>query len=314
MRNLTLSHLRTLRGVAEAGSLVGAARAFGMTPAALTARVKALEDGLGLELFDRTAAGLRPNAAGLIALDASRAVEAGVRTFLDVMRNVRSGHGGRLLIGAVSTAKYFFPRLIAGFAADRPKLELKLMIGNRDRIAEALRTSEIELALMGRPPGELPVEQHALGDHPYVVIAPVGHALVRERRISRSRLVRETFLLRELGSGTRSLFEVFLGDADVRTAPTVMTLESNETIKQAVIAGLGLALISAHTVAAEVADGRLAVLDVVGPQIVRRWYIANRSDIPLSAAATAFREFAIRRGRSYLPEIAPGPRRGRKSR
>ncbi|MGO9742782.1 MAG: LysR family transcriptional regulator [Roseiarcus sp.] len=301
MRNVTLSQLQTLLAVAEAGSLVAAAARLNMTPAALTARLKGLEGEVQTELFDRTPLGLKLNPAGEIARDLARAVERAVRDFVETMTAVKSGHAGRLSIGVVSTAKYFAPRLIAAFVADRPGLELRFRIGNRDETAAALKSRDVELTLFGRPPSDLPVETVAIGPHPYVVIAPVGHRLAGKAQIARRELAGESFLFREPGSGTRSLFDYFIGDTEIRRSNLGAELNSNETIKQAVMAGLGIALISAHTIAAEIADGRLVILDVEGLPIMRQWFMLNRADRPLSPVARAFREFARLRAREFLP-------------
>ncbi len=303
MRNLSLRHIETLQAIAAAGSLVQAAATLNMTPAALTARVKGLEAAVALKLFDRTPAGMRLTSAGKAALEASLGVERAMRHFADAMQAIGGGDGGRLSVGAVSTAKYFAPRLIAAFVASRPKLDLRFQIGNRDATIESLRSDEVEIALTGRPPRDLPVEKRSIGPHPYVLIAPPEHRLAGVRRLARADLVGEAFLFREIGSGTRSLFDDFIGDTTIRPAPIGMELGSNETIKQAVMAGLGIALISAHTIAAEVAGGRLVCLDVEGLPIVRRWFVVNRTDRALSPAASAFREFATERGSTFLPGL-----------
>jgi LysR family transcriptional regulator, low CO2-responsive transcriptional regulator len=306
MRNPSLKHIETLQTIASAGSLVQAAATLNMTPAALTARVKALEDAVNLKLFDRTSTGMRLTKAGEAALEASRAVEQAVRDFTDAMLAIRTGEGGRLSVGAVSTAKYFAPRLIAAFIATRPKVDLRFQIGNRDATVDSLRKGEIEIALAGRPPREMAVEAFALGPHPYVLIAPPEHRLAGTRGLTRADLAGEAFLFREIGSGTRSLFDDFIGDTTIKPVQMRMELGSNETIKQAVMAGIGIALISAHTIAAEAADGRLVCLDVDGLPIIRRWYVVNRNDRALSAAARAFRDFAVSQGSTFLPP-AVGP-------
>ncbi len=303
MRNLSLRHIETLQAIAAAGSLVQAAAMLHMTPAALTARVKGLEAAVALRLFDRTSAGMRLTSAGKAALEASLGVERAVRHFADAIQAISSGDGGRLSVGAVSTAKYFAPRLIAAFVGSRPKLDLRFQIGNRDAMIESLRSDEVEIALTGRPPRDLPVEKRSIGPHPYVLIAPPEHRLARVRRLGRADLVGEAFLFREIGSGTRSLFDDFIGDTTIRPAPIGMELGSNETIKQAVMAGLGIALISAHTIAAEVAGGRLVCLRVEGLPIVRQWFVVNRTDRALSPAARSFREFATERGSTFLPTL-----------
>ena len=183
VRNLTLRQIETLQAVAEAGSLIRASTALNMTPAALTARVKGLEDAVGLRLFDRASTGMRLTKAGEAALAASHGVARAMRDFADAIEAIGAGEGGRLSVGAVSTAKYFAPRLIAAFVASRPRLELRFQIGNRDAMIESLRGDEVEIALTGRPPRDMAVEKSALGPHPYVLIAPPEHRLAASARL-----------------------------------------------------------------------------------------------------------------------------------
>jgi LysR family transcriptional regulator, low CO2-responsive transcriptional regulator len=312
MRNLSIRHIETLQAIAAAGTLVRAAAALNMTPAALTARVKGLEDAVGLKLFDRISTGMRLTKAGEAALDASRDVERALRDFADTMQTIGAGEGGRLSVGAVSTAKYFAPRLIAAFVASRPKLELRFLIGNRDTTIESLRSGDVEIALSGRPPRDMAVETFPLGPHPYVLIASPEHRCAGVRGLTRADLAGEAFLFRETGSGTRTLFDEFIGDTMIRSVQIGMELGSNETIKQAVMAGLGIALISAHTIAAEVESGRLVCLDVGDLPIVRTWYVINRTDRALSPAARAFRDFATQSGAAFLPNLPPAAATRRK--
>jgi LysR family transcriptional regulator, low CO2-responsive transcriptional regulator len=306
VRTLSLKHIETMQAIAAAGSLIQAATMLNMTPAALTARVKGLEDAVALKLFDRMSTGMRLTKAGEAALEASRGVERAVRDFADAMLAISTGEGGRLSVGATSTAKYFAPRLIAGFAGSRPKLDLRIVIGNRDATVEALRSGEVDIALSGRPPRDMPVETFSIGSHPFVLIAAPEHRLAGAKGLGRADLAGEAFLFREIGSGTRSVFDGFIGDTRIRAVQMRMELGSNETIKQAVMAGIGIALISAHTIAAEVASGRLVCLDLEDLPILRRWYVVNRTDRALSPAARAFRDFAMGHGVNYLPSAEKG--------
>jgi len=308
LRHLSLKHIETMQAIAAAGSIVQAATMLNMTPAALTARVKGLEDAVALRLFDRMSTGMRLTKAGEAALEASRGVERAMRDFADAMLAISTGEGGRLSVGATSTAKYFAPRLIAAFAGSRPKLDLRILIGNRDATVEALRSGEVEIALSGRPPRDMPVETFSIGPHPFVLIAAPEHRFADAKSLGRADLAGEAFLFREIGSGTRSLFDDFIGDTRIRAVQMRMELGSNETIKQAVMAGIGIALISAHTIAAEVASGRLVCLDVEDLPILRRWYVVNRTDRALSPAGRAFRDFAVGLGSTYLPSEEKGGR------
>jgi LysR family transcriptional regulator, low CO2-responsive transcriptional regulator len=267
----------------------------------LTARVKGLESAIGLKLFDRTPKGMRLTKAGEAALEAARGVGRAMRDFADSIQTIVDGDGGRLSVGATSTAKYFAPRLIAAFVGSRPRLDLRFQIGNRDATIESLGKGEVEIALTGRPPRDMSVEQRPLGPHPFVLIAPPGHRLAGAQGLTRADLAGEAFLFREAGSGTRSVFDDFIGDTAIKRVHMGMELGSNETIKQAVMAGLGIALISAHTIAAEVAGGRIVCLDVEGLPIERNWFVVHCADRALSPAARAFRDFATDRGKEFLP-------------
>ncbi len=306
---LSFRQIETLQAIVQAGSLVHAAAALNMTPSALTARVKGLEASVGLRLFDRTPSGMRLTKAGEAALGASRLVGQALRDFSDTLAAIRTGEGGRLSVGAVSTAKYFAPKLIAAFVASRPKLDLRFLIGNRDATINSLRSNDVEIALCGRPPRDIAVETAALGPHPYVIVGPPDHRFAGLRGLSRADLTGETFLIREPGSGTRSLFEAFIGEAGARPVKLGMELGSNKSIKQAVMAGLGIALLSAHTIGAEIESGRLVRLDVEGLPIVRQWYVICRTDRTLSPTARAFRDFAEQEGGRFLPQLGDDPRR-----
>ncbi|MDE2017486.1 MAG: LysR family transcriptional regulator [Hyphomicrobiales bacterium] len=312
MAAITLRQIETLRAIAAAGGLVGAARALSMTPAALTMRLKNLEESVGIALFERTPAGLRLNSAGTVALEASGAIDRALREFVATMEAVRTGSGGMLSLGAVTTAKYFAPRLAAAFLREHPGLDLRLRFGNRAEIASMLRDADVDVVFSGRPPADVPVTKARLGPHPYVMIAAPDHRLAGRRRVPRRELEGESFLVREPGSGSRSLFDYFIGDTPFRLARIGIDLGSNESIKQAAMAGLGIALISGHTVAAEVADGRLARLDVEGLPIVRQWFMLRRADRDPSPTAKTFQAFAATHAGTFLPRLPPIPAASRK--
>jgi len=310
--SLSLRHFETLQAVARHGTLIGAAQALHVTSAALTARLKALEEIVGVALFDRTPTGMRITVAGQTALETAERLDQETTLFLERMAAIRAGSAGRLAVAAVSTAKYFAPRLIAAFREKHPGVELRLLIGNRAETAAALKGLHAEIALMGRPPADVDAEKDVLGPHPYVLIAPPFHRLAGRRGVAKEELSRESFLYREDGSGSRSIFDFFVGDIVVKRAQVGIELGSNESIKQATMAGLGVALISAHTVAAEVMDGRLCVLDVDGLPIMRRWFLIHRADRALSPIARVFRDFVAARGAQFLPRLPRNVGRARR--
>lgn len=301
MRNLSLRQLRTVNAIAESGKIVNAAKALGLTPPAVTIQLKQVEDEIGLPLFDRTSEGMRPTAAGLAVVETAQALEERLRVLGDEIDAIKGVRAGSLRLGVVSTAKYFAPRLMAAFMKEFPAVDMRLLVGNRAETIDSLRNHEVDIALMGRPPRDLPVRASAFGDHPLVIIAPPEHPLASARDISRGRIARESFLVREPGSGTRISLEIFFSGLPGRVDDLGVEMGSNETIKQAVMAGLGIAFISAHTIASEVEAGRLVILDVTGMPIRRQWFAVMRSDRAASPAMATFLDFLMRKGAMHLP-------------
>jgi LysR family transcriptional regulator for metE and metH len=300
MRSVTLKQLRALSAVIEAGSVTGAAKRLNVTPPAVTMQVQLLEELLGVPLLDRLGERFRPTDAGREVIETTLRIETELHNCAAAMEALRNLSGGRVAVGVVSTAKYFAPHALGAFRREYPQIELSLVVGNREEIILALKADRIDIAIMGRPPSELPVDMHVMGDHPHVMIAPPDHPWVGRKGLKPADFGNETFLVREPGSGTRTLMEKFFAQADIRPV-MAMEVGSNETVKQAVMAGLGLSFISAHTIAAELDGGRLALLDVEGLPIVRQWFVAKRTDKRLAPAAAAVKAFLVDRGRHFLP-------------
>lgn len=303
MLNLTIRQLRSVLAIEQTGKISLAAKYLGLTGPAITLQLKQLEEEIGLSLFDRTPDGMRPTAAGQALLDAAHAVQERLRTLEEEITAFKGGKRGTLKLGAVSTAKYFTPRLIAGFQKINPDIDIELFDGNRLQTIEALRHQTIDIAVMGRPPRDIEVEAFLFGDHPLVIVAPPGHPLAKKRDITKEEIAAEKFLVREPGSGTRTSLEIFFADVAGKIDNLGTEMGSNETIKQAVMAGLGIAFISAHTIEQELQMGRLVILDVVGMPIRRQWFSVCRSDRTQSPAMRIFQDFLIREGAKYLPII-----------
>ena len=302
MRNVTLKQLRVFAAVVRTGSVTGAAQRLNVSPPAVTLQMQLLQSQVGLPLVERSSSGTTPTDAGRELLAAVERIEAILADCGAALAALAGTERGTVSVGVVSTAKYFAPRALAAFARAHPGIDLRITVGNRADIISGLRHYEIDVAVMGRPPEEFDVEATVIGDHPHVIVAPPDHPLARHRAIDPKQLEAETFLVREPGSGTRGLMERFFARLDI--APRIGTqIGSNETIKQAVIAGLGIAFISGHTVEAEVGAGRLAILRVKGLPIVRQWYIVHLRQRQLMPAANAIRAFFATEGRRYLPQI-----------
>ena len=185
-----------------------------------------------------------------------------------------------------------------------PRIELSLSIGNRQETIRALRDYATDIALMGQPPSDFPVISQAVGEHPQVIITPLDHPLVGRRGLTKADLADASFIIREDGSGTRTVFEFFFDGVQVHRPHIKFEIGSNETIKQAVMAGLGLSLISAHTIEAELAAGRLAMLDVEGLPIVRQWYLVRRANWTPTPVGEAIWDFATAHAAEFMPVLA----------
>jgi DNA-binding transcriptional LysR family regulator len=301
---MTLRQLRAVLAVSRHGKIHLAARELGLTGSAVTLQIQQMETEAGQALFSRTKVGFRATDAGLAVIAAAQAIDLRLTQLGDELIAVRGTRLGTLRLGAVSTAKYFAPSMVAAFMAEFPGIDVRLIIGNRTATIEAITNHSVDFALMGRPPRQVAVQSCLIGEHPFVIIAPPGHRLKDARRISKRLLAGEKFLVREKGSGTRSSLELFLGDMPERLDNLGLEFGSNESIKQAVMAGLGVAFISAHTIATEVELGRLVILDVVETPVRRQWFAVSRSDRSPSPSMSAFKTFVTKRGKEFLPVVA----------
>jgi DNA-binding transcriptional LysR family regulator len=301
-RNVSLRQLRVLAAVVRTGSVTAAAQKLNVSPPAITLQMQLLQDQAGLPLVNRTAAGTTATDAGAEILRAIDQIETILGDCSETLAAIAGSRQGTVSVGIISTAKYFAPRLLGEFVRAHPGLELRLAIGNRADMIDGLQRNEIDIAVMGRPPDELDVEMAVIGDHPHVIIAEPGHPLAKKRLIRPAQLAGERFLIREPGSGTRDLTERFFADAGI--SPVIgMQISSNETIKQAVIAGLGIAFISAHTIDSSLDTGSLAILHVEGLPIIRKWFVVHLRQRRLMPAVKAIRDFFIAEAGRYLPNI-----------
>ncbi len=300
MKYLTLRELRILSAVTKSGSMAGAARQLHVTPSAIVMRMRQLKETAGLPLVERLGEGTTPTTAGEVLLRAAHRIEALLAECDQEIARLKGSKGRRVVAGVVSTAKYFAPKALAAFRLQHPEVELRLSVRNRQETITALRDLALDLAIMSRPPENLDLESVVLGDHPHIIIAAGNHPLAG-KDLTIQGLANETFFIREMGSGTRMLMESLIQEAGF-TPNVGMEIGSNETIKQAVIAGLGIAFISAHTVACEIAGGRLTALKVQGLPVVRKWYVVRLREKSVMPAAEAMWRFLASEGHLFLPK------------
>lgn len=302
-RNITLKQLRAFAAVANSGKITSASSQLGVTAPAVALQLKMLEQSVGLPLFDRSPDGLRPTDAGICIGQMHARIEASLDECDQQLRTLKGLEYGRVTIAVVSTTKYFVPLALAAFARDNPGIKLQLLVGNRQETIAALESLTADMAIMGRAPDTVELETQEIGAHPHVIIAAPGHSLAADAGLSLRSLAGEPFLMREPGSGTRILNDQILGKSDV-SPQQAMEFGSNETIKQAVMAGLGIAFISAHTVASEVAQGRLVILDVRGLPVIRKWYLLRPRAKNLLPAGVALWTFLAQQARAFLPDVS----------
>jgi DNA-binding transcriptional LysR family regulator len=306
MKNVTLRQLKVFEAVARQLSFTRAAEELHLTQPAVSMQVRLLEETIGLPLTEQVGKRVFLTTAGNELARHARLVAQQLRdaeAAFDALKGLRSG---RLVLGVVSTAKYFAPRLLASFRALHPDIDIRLTAHNRELIVRQLADNQIDLAITGSPPQDIPTQAQSFADHPLVIIAAPEHPLAALKRIAPARLEGEVFLIREPGSGTRSAMERFLSEHRIGSART-MEFPSNETIKQAVMANMGIALISQHTVGLETSAGRLACLRVEGLPVMRRWYVVQLQGKRLSPVAAAFREFLLTRGAPLIVEAVGLP-------
>jgi DNA-binding transcriptional LysR family regulator len=301
MKNATFRQLRVFSEVARHLSFSKAAQALHLTPPAVTMQIKELEGHVGMPLFERKGRQVTLTTTGEYMLVYARRMLSTLKDAEDAAARLQRLEVGTLTIGMVSTAKYFLPRMLAEFRREHGGIDVKLAVGNREQLVRMLQSNELDIAIMGRPPKELATRAEPFAAHPHVFVAPVDHPLVAQGRQPVEALRSYAFIMREEGSGTRAALEKFFETA--RIQPVVsMEMASNETIKQAVMAGMGLSFLSLHTLGLELDNRLIAVLDVEGTPVVRAWNVVHMLSKLLSPAAEAFRYFVLERGESYLAE------------
>lgn len=302
MKHVTLRQLRVLAAVAGEGSFSGGAKRLHLTQPAVSLHVKQLEQDCGLALLERSGRRTRPTEAGRELLRAGHAMEQSLKAAQETLSAMKGLRGGLLTVAVISTAQYFAPQLLAQFCRRHEGVKLRLDVCNREEIVHHLLEDNVDAAIMGRPPREIETDAEPFAQHPHLVLAAPGHPLARRRSVPLRTLLEEPFIVREPGSGTRFIADQLFEKKGLAFEPTLV-MNSNETIKQAVIAGLGVALLSQHTVGLEMAAGMLVPLDVQGTPVVRQWYLVHRSDKRLSPVALAFRAFMLAEAAGYVERL-----------
>jgi len=304
MLHVTLRQLQVLEAVARHLSFSRAAEELHLTQPAVSMQIKQLEEGVGLPLFEQIGKKIFLTDAGNEIYYYSRSIAQQLAEAEAVLNEMKGLKRGKLNISVVSTANYFAPQLLALFCQRNQSVTLSLNVINREVLINQLAHNEMDLGVMGLPPDGLDIDAEPFMENPLVVIAPPGHPLARERKIQLPRLAQETFIVREQGSGTRSAMERFFVEHNLKLS-TGMEMSTNEAIKQAVQAGMGLGVVSIHTITLELETKRLVVLDVESFPILRHWYVVHRKGKRLSVVAQAFKEFLLQEAAQVMQTVKP---------
>jgi DNA-binding transcriptional LysR family regulator len=290
LRHATLHQLRIFLAVARHSSFARAAEELHLSPPTLSLQVKQLSETVGQPLFEQLGKKIYLTAAGKTLAEACEDIGSRMERLSEDLAALQGVERGSLKLAILTTVKYTVPKLLGGFCAAHPGIEVAMLVGNREQLLQRLANNTDDLYIMGQPPEQMDVVSEAFADNPLVLVAPPDHPLVGKKKIAPSRLRNEPFILREPGSGTRLTAERFFTSQGV-TLKNRLEVSSNEAIKQTVAGGLGLAVLSATTVVSELALGELVLLDVVGFPLIRRWHVVYPRGKRLSAAALAFKEW-----------------------
>ena len=299
MKNLTLRQIRIFLSASKHMSFTRAAEELHISAPAISLQIKEMEDDMGVHLFTRENRKVALTSAGEYFLLYARRVSSTLNEANTMMERFRGTQFRHLKIGMVSTAEYFLPQMLAEFKKDYPNLQVRIEIRNRPQLIELLRDGEIDIALMGRPPKEIDTRVEPFASNPHVFIASPQNPLAGKLNVAAEALTEFEIIAREPRSGTRAIMKNYFAEHNI--SPIVsMEMSSNEAIKQAVIANLGISFVSLHTIGQELASNKIALLDIQDTPIMRTWHVVALSKRNASQAAEAFRYFMLEKGSEML--------------
>jgi len=302
--HVTFRQLKVFEAVARHLSYTQAAQELHLTQPAVSMQIKQLEEAAGLPLFEQLGKKIYLTQAGQEMFHYCRNIASELAAAEETLEQLKGVHRGHLNIAVASTANAFATRLLANFAKQHEGINFSLDVTNRATLLRQLENNERDLVIMGRPPQGMELVTESFMDNPLVVIAPPDHPLAGQIELDIELLKQEVFVLREQGSGTRIAMERFFHERGFQLE-TGMEMTSNEAIKQAVEAGLGLGIVSIHTLELELETRRLVILNVKGFPILRHWYLVHRRGKRLSPVAEAFRQFVLTEAESILQGSQP---------
>lgn len=296
MKQATLHQLQIFEAIAQYGSFTRAAEELFLTQPTVSQQMKQLTKAIGVPLYEQIGKRIYLTDAGKAVLEVGRDISQRFNDLEMTLADIKGLKQGNLKLAAITTAKYFVPRILGPFRQRYPGINISLQIANRQQILDRLADNLDDLYFIGQPPEDLEINLRHFLDNPLVVIAPRNHPLAQEKLISLERLAKEPLIMRESGSGTRMAVEDFFAENRLKMR-VEMEIGSNEAIKQAIVGGLGLSVLSRHSLALEGPQGPLVVLDVEGFPIQKHWYVIYPRSKQLSIVAQTFLDYLLTEGK-----------------
>jgi len=307
IRHVTLRQMQIFEAVVRLGGYTRAAEELHLTQPTISMQIKKLKEAIGYPLLEQMGRHVHPTVAGAEVYAAAREILDRMVLLGESTTELGNVVKGPLRIAVITTAKYFMPHLLGAFISQYPEVEPILKVTNRSRVLERLKSNEDDLLIMGQVPEDLDVIAQPFVDNELVVVANVNHPLTKCSNITLEQLHKERFLMREIGSGTRLAINRLFAEQNLVIQP-YMELGSSEAIKQAVMAGLGISVLSRHNLRLELEHNHIAVLDVVGFPLFYRWYAVHLASKKLSLVSRTFLDFLLLQGKDMLQQL---PERGK---
>ncbi len=302
IRHLTLRQMQIFEAVVRLGGYTRAAEELHLSQPTVSMQVKKLSETIGYPLLEKVGNHLHTTAVGNEVYLSSQKILSSMVSLGETTTELEGVVKGPLRIAVITTAKYFMPHLLGAFIQLHPEVQPMLKVTNRSRVLERLKSNEDDLLIMGQVPVELDVEAHPFIDNELVVVASPDHPLTKSTDINLQQLSQERFLIREPGSGTRLAVERLFAEQGLEIQP-YMELGSSEAIKQAVMAGLGISVLSRHNLRLELAGNYISILDVKGFPLFYRWYAVHLKGKKLSLVSRTFLQFLLQQGKEMMQQF-----------
>jgi DNA-binding transcriptional LysR family regulator len=306
VKQATLHQLKVFEAAARNGSFTRAAEELFLTQPTVSMQVKQLTKAVGLPLFEQVGKRLYLTEAGRELFATCREIFEKIAQFEMTVADLKGLKQGRLRLAVITTAKYFVPRLLGPFCQLYPGIDISLQVTNHSGIVDRLKENLDDLYIMSQLPEHLDIGFQPFLENPLVVLAPTNHRLAGEKNISLQQLSEEPFILREPGSGTRTAVQKLFDEQGIKLK-VKLELGSNEAIKQAIAGGLGISVLSRHTILPESANSELTVLDVEYFPIERNWYMVYPAGKQMSVVARTYFEYLLDAAKQIVEQTKVTP-------